>query len=76
MAIQYKDYAFDNHKVPFDDMKVELASNKGLSYSFGITAAVFSMVPFVNLVIMPVAICGATALWVDHYRDSYALKGY
>ncbi|GHG06172.1 sulfate transporter CysZ [Thalassotalea marina] len=76
MAIQYKDYAFDNHKVPFDDMKTELANHKGLSYSFGITAAVFSMVPFVNLVIMPVAICGATALWVDHYREQYALKGY
>lgn len=76
MAIQYKDYAFDNHKVPFDDMKVELGNHKGLSYSFGITAAVLSMVPFVNLVIMPVAICGATALWVDHYKDRYEAKGF
>ncbi len=68
MAIQYKDYAFDNHKIPFDQMKRVLADHKGLSYSFGITTAVFSMIPFVNLIIMPVAICGATALWVDRYR--------
>ncbi|WP_286272664.1 sulfate transporter CysZ [Thalassotalea hakodatensis] len=72
MAIQYKDYAFDNHKVPFEAMKHALAERKGLSYSFGVTTAVCSMIPFVNLVIMPVAICGATALWVDHYRDNFA----
>jgi CysZ protein len=69
MAIQYKDYPFDNHKIPFNQMKGILKQNQGLSYSFGITVAVFSMIPIVNLVVMPVAICGATALWVDHYQD-------
>ncbi len=71
MAIQYKDYAFDNHKINFDDMRYALSQHKGLSYSFGITTAVFSMLPLVNLVVMPVAICGATALWIDHYRAHY-----
>ncbi|PCH94552.1 MAG: sulfate transporter CysZ [Gammaproteobacteria bacterium] len=69
MAVQYKDYAFDNHKIPFDIMKQVLKQHQGLSYSFGISVAIFAMIPIVNLVIMPVAICGATALWVDHYRD-------
>jgi CysZ protein len=68
MAIQYKDYPFDNHKIPFGQMKVILNENRSLSYSFGITVAVFSMIPIVNLIVMPVAICGATALWVDCYR--------
>ncbi|MCO4798026.1 MAG: sulfate transporter CysZ [Colwelliaceae bacterium] len=71
MAIQYKDYPFDNHKVNFDEMKIALKERKGLSYSFGITTAIFSMVPLLNLVIMPVAICGATAMWVDHYREDF-----
>jgi CysZ protein len=69
MAIQYKDYPFDNHKIPFARMRVMLNENKNVSYSFGITVAVFSMIPIINLVVMPVAICGATALWVDYYRD-------
>ena len=69
MAIQYKDYPFDNHRIPFHQMKNILKQNKGLSYSFGITVTVFSMIPIVNLVVMPVAICGATALWVDYYQD-------
>lgn len=69
MAIQYKDFPFDNHKIPFAQMKAVLKQNQGVSYSFGITVAVFSMIPIVNLVVMPVAICGATALWVDYYQD-------
>lgn len=69
MAVQYKDYPFDNHKVPFNDMRLILKENKRLSYSFGMTVTLFSMIPIVNLIVMPVAICGATALWVDHYQD-------
>jgi CysZ protein len=69
MAIQYKDYPFDNHKISFARMRVILNENKSVSYSFGITVTVFSMIPIINLVVMPVAICGATALWVDYYRD-------
>lgn len=68
MAVQYKDYPFDNHKINFDLMKDQLRDKKSLSFSFGITVAIFAMVPIVNLIVMPVAICGATALWVDHYR--------
>ena len=71
MAVQYKDYPFDNHKVPFPVMKQALKQHQGLSYSFGISVAVFAMIPIVNLIIMPVAICGATALWVDHYREDF-----
>jgi CysZ protein len=71
MAVQYKDYPFDNHKVPFSTMKQTIQQHKGLSYSFGISVTVFSMIPIVNLIVMPVAICGATALWVDHYRDDF-----
>jgi len=70
MAIQYKDYPFDNHKISFKVMRQQLKQNQSLSYSFGISVAIFSMIPIVNLIVMPVAICGATALWVDHYRDN------
>ncbi len=76
MAIQYKDYAFDNHKVPFPEMRTALKQKQGLSYGFGITVAIFSMIPIVNLIVMPVAICGATALWVDHYQKEYAARTY
>ncbi|KPZ70520.1 MULTISPECIES: sulfate transporter CysZ [Shewanella] len=71
MAIQYCDFPFDNHKVPFNDMKFALAQTKGTSYSFGAAVTLFSMIPIVNFIVMPVAICGATAMWVDKYREAY-----
>lgn len=71
MAIQYLDYPYDNHKVSFDAMRADLREHWGRSYSFGMTVAIISMVPFVNLLVMPVAVCGATAMWVDHHRNHY-----
>jgi CysZ protein len=32
------------------------------------------MIPIVNLIVMPVAICGATALWVEHYKKDFIAK--
>lgn len=68
MAIQYCDYAFDNHKVPFKTMRSSLNKSRSNSFSFGIMVTVFSMIPIVNLLIMPVAICGATSMWVSDLR--------
>ncbi|MCC2615335.1 sulfate transporter CysZ [Aestuariibacter halophilus] len=68
MAIQYCDYPFDNHKVPFSSMRQTLNQHKGHAFSFGIMVSVFSMIPLVNFLVMPVAICGATKMWVDELR--------
>lgn len=32
------------------------------------------MIPLLNLIIMPVAVCGSTAMWVEHYRDQIIEK--
>ncbi|MDU0355230.1 sulfate transporter CysZ [Paraglaciecola aquimarina] len=69
MAIQYCDYPFDNHKVPFGRMKDVLKNNKSQSFSFGITVSIFSLIPIVNFLVMPVAVCGATALWVKELKE-------
>ena len=70
MAIQYCDYPFDNHKVGFNEMKSQLQQDRSSSLSFGFMVTIFSMIPIVNLVVMPVAICGATALYVDRYGSN------
>ncbi|KXI29125.1 sulfate transporter CysZ [Paraglaciecola hydrolytica] len=70
MAVQYCDYPFDNHKIPFKQMRSVLHSRRGHSFSFGITVSVFSMIPIVNFLVMPVAVCGATAMWVDKLRHN------
>ncbi|WP_298443463.1 sulfate transporter CysZ [uncultured Ferrimonas sp.] len=73
MAVQYLDYPFDNHKVPFARMKGALKMQRWRAFTFGATCAVIAMVPVLNLILMPVAICGATAYWVDHYREVHRM---
>lgn len=68
MAIQYADFPFDNHKIPFTDMKKALAGRLGKNLTFGMLISFFTTLPVINFVIMPVAVCGATAFWVDIYK--------
>ena len=72
LAIQYCDYPFDNHKVPFKSMRIALREQKFTNMQFGSLVSLFTLIPFLNLFIMPVAVCAATAMWVDCYRQRHA----
>ena len=72
LALQYCDYPFDNHKVPFDAMRQALRTNKINQLQFGALVNICTLIPIVNLFIMPVAVCGATAMWVECYRNRHA----
>jgi CysZ protein len=71
LSIQYCDYPFDNHKVSFQKMRSSLRQDKIDNLQFGALVSLFTMIPFLNLVILPVAVCGATAMWVDRYREQF-----
>ncbi|QLB15236.1 sulfate transporter CysZ [Mannheimia granulomatis] len=71
IAIQYCDYPFDNHKISFQRMRNALSQYRILNFTFGTLVSLFTMIPFVNLVVMPVAVCGAAALWVKEYRPFF-----
>ena len=76
MSIQYCDYPFDNHKISFHTMRFKLAENRSQSLTFGTFITLCTFAPLVNLVVIPVAVCGATAMWVETYRkDLYAANG-
>ncbi len=70
-AVQYIDYPFDNHKIHFRETRQHLKEKQTLSYGFGAAVLLFSMIPIVNLIAMPVAVCGATRLFVDNHRHHY-----
>ena len=65
LAIQYADYPYDNHKIDFHTMRGQLRAQPGNSFAFGITVNIACMIPLFNLFVMPIAVCGATAMWVD-----------
>ncbi|MDP6880418.1 MAG: sulfate transporter CysZ, partial [Alteromonas macleodii] len=72
MAIQYCDYPYDNHKIDFTRMRLHLGEHKGKAMTFGMMVNIFSLIPVVNFIVMPVAICGATSMWVRELKDTLA----
>lgn len=64
LSIQNCDYAADNQTVSFKDLQQQLAQNRSLSLSFGGSCAGASMVPVFNILAMPAAVAGGTALWL------------
>src|SRR5699024_9149176 len=75
-VIQYSDYPFDNHKVPFKAMLTTLKNDRFDCLIFGSLVSFFTFVPVLNLIIMPVAVCGATAMWVERYRQQHTAASH
>ena len=68
MALQYVDFPADNHKVSFPRLRRDLAAQRLSALGFGLPVALAAMVPLLNLVVVPAAVCGATAFWVRENR--------
>ncbi|MDZ7828255.1 MAG: sulfate transporter CysZ [Halofilum sp. (in: g-proteobacteria)] len=65
MSLEYIDCPLGNHGVVFSRGRGLIAQRRGVALGFGGTVMVFTMIPGLNLVAMPVAVCGATALYVN-----------
>ncbi|WP_373082008.1 sulfate transporter CysZ [Zhongshania sp.] len=68
MALAYCDYPMDNHKLSFKEARTRISSQRGSSFSFGALVMLGTMVPILNLIIMPAAVCGGTLMWVERFK--------
>ena len=69
LAVEYTDYPMGNHGIMFPRQKQILAGRRLLTLGFGGTATVALMIPVANFLVIPVAVAGATALWVDQLKE-------
>lgn len=75
MSLEYIDCPLGNHGVVFSRGRGLIAQRRGVALGFGGTVMVFTMIPGLNLVAMPVAVCGATALYVNEMASLVREKG-
>ncbi|MFV1998231.1 MAG: sulfate transporter CysZ [Acidiferrobacterales bacterium] len=75
MALEYISYPMNNHNKYFSDVRRWLRKNRMLGLGFGFAVMVATLVPVLNLIVMPAAVAGATALWVER-RDIDSVKLY
>lgn len=69
MAVQYIDYPADNHKLGWNEMLAWLREKRWQSLGFGGSVYLALLIPFVNIVMMPAAVAGATLFWVREGGD-------
>lgn len=69
MAIQYVDYPLDNHKISIKDMLAMLKARNLSSLGFGAVVMLSLMVPILNFVVIPAAVCGASIFWVKELKQ-------
>lgn len=69
MAIQFVDYPADNDGINFRQTIVQMKLHRFESICFGSTVTLLLGIPFLNLFVMPAAVAGATAFWLDKLAD-------
>lgn len=70
LSLEYLDYPMGNHELVFSRQKQLLGQRKGLALGFGGATMVLTSIPFLNFIVMPFAVAGATVLWVEQLEAS------
>jgi len=70
MAIQYIDYPADNHAMSFPEMRRYLGERRATSFGFGLVAFGASLLPVLNFIALPAAVCAAVLFWLNEERPS------
>lgn len=63
MAIDYLDYPADNRGMSFNESLARIHEGRFNHLTFGLLVSFVSLIPIVNLFIVPAAVAGGTALW-------------
>ncbi len=69
LAQQYMDYPMGNAGLGFKAQRQQLKTKRGMMLGFGGMAAASTLVPFVNVLAVPIGVAGATALYCEEYAD-------
>lgn len=64
LTLEYMDPAMARHRLRFRDKRRVVLGSPMTCMGFGLGAMLWLIVPGVNLVCIPAAVCGATALWL------------
>jgi len=64
-ALEYSDYPLGNCGLHFSQIRAELRQRPLLALGFGASVSICTMIPLLNFLVMPAAVAGATAWWLD-----------
>ena len=68
LAIQYHDHPMGNDHLLFSQQKALLRAKPLLMMGFGITTLAMTLIPIINFLVIPIAVCGATCLYHEQLK--------
>jgi CysZ protein len=66
-AIEYAECPMGNHGLSLDDVRAQLRARYRTALGFGAAVMALTMIPGINFIAMPAAVCGATLMWVEEF---------
>ena len=69
LALTYVDYPMANHGIGFAELRQRLRSRRMLSLGFGAAVMAALAIPVLNFLVIPCAVAGATAMWVEQLEE-------
>jgi CysZ protein len=70
LALDYHDYPMGNHQLLFKEQRSILKQKRSLAIGFGLATMVATMIPIVNFLVIPAAVAGATALFIEQLKQN------
>jgi CysZ protein len=70
LSLEYFDYPMGNHDIVFAEQKRLLRERRGIALGFGGVVMIMTSIPIINFFAMPVAVAGATLLWVEQFQST------
>jgi CysZ protein len=70
LALDYHDYPMGNHQLLFKQQRKIMRQHRRLALGFGLATLGATMIPVVNFLVIPAAVAGATALYLDKIKVS------
>jgi len=67
LAIEYTDYPMGNYGVSFSEQRKYLSEHRLLSFGFGSMVLLATILPGLNFLVIPTAVAGATAMWIEQF---------
>lgn len=72
LVLEYVAYPMENHGQRFPAARAAARRHRAMGLGFGLAVSAIMLVPLLNFVVMPAAVAGATAMWVEVWRGSSA----
>ena len=70
LSLEYLDYPLSNHNIMFKNTRELVKEQRPTCLSFGAIISILTLIPIVNFFVMPIAVAGATLLYLDKFSKN------